>query len=958
MRKKIVIMLMVFIPALFIIIGMQHRVYIKFMLKKQPFAYKAVRAGKNLINENIIAVFSKEKKRIKAKNVDIVVDAANVIENYEKFWGGFGHDCFYSGVTDPKYRAFFDLIKQINWTRKAFTYYRSHNIFSDLDAPSGEECGGNVYREEKNGNPVYDWSRINEVFDTILEVNMDPMVEFGFMPIDLTSDPDRIGNWRKANVAPPRDYAKWRTLVSETVRHLKDRYGEQEISKWYFEVWNEPDLWYHFWVPNPKDSSKTDVAEYNKLYDFTVAGAASVFPEIKIGGPAIAGWPYVLNGFLKHTQSGENYVTGQRGSKINFYSFHKYGDIEDKILKYTKIYVENALFINKEKFSSVPFFIDETGPSGTRWKNPWKNSPYISAWLCKLVDGMFELGIEKGRAYRPKGVVYWSDIGEDFKAGSSALATVLNDNTEYILKGPVFNAYEMLSYLGEKRVALEGAQFGDYVRGFATKTENESVEIVLYHIDKQYLNSDEVKDSVLVDLKVKNLPHQKYFLNLFKIDDNHSNGYGLWKRMGRPLKPTKGQFEILSQNDDLTLAEPAEQVGIDQYTFERTVALEANSSALLKLTRVTDNVPPLMPKNSRTVKNTTRSIWLDWQPPNIAPDGDRASSYLIFRNGERLGMSFHPELNDENLLDNTAYHYEIFSVDDQGNLSERALTATYTTKVDDQPPHVESFYMKNATTLYLYFNELIDTSLIATPSAFSINNNVHVNSIFWDKERKLLLLATSPHERGQKYVLDLSNVRDLAKKPNRVLTPQWSYRYILNYVDFFETKSIPRYLWSHNPPNAKTTAFTFDKSEERLIVQTGDDVSGSFSHLLPMSSSGLFKVTFLPFQKYPEGGAIEIKLLADEQNYISVSNTDGYGPGKVEKVASGQMVNFSNFRYSFRQGNLYRITIKFSPDEIVVHAFDQQVRLKNSPDQQKIQKFEITLSQQDAYIDDIIYEAE
>ena len=56
---------------------------------------------------------------------------------------------------------------------------------------------------------------------------------------------------------PPRDYKKWAELVYQWVRHAVDRYGRAEVETWYWEVWNEPNIFY--WRGTPE--------EYHRLYD-------------------------------------------------------------------------------------------------------------------------------------------------------------------------------------------------------------------------------------------------------------------------------------------------------------------------------------------------------------------------------------------------------------------------------------------------------------------------------------------------------------------------------------------------------------------------------------------------------------------------------------------------------------------------------------------------------------------
>ena len=78
---------------------------------------------------------------------------------------------------------------------------------------------------------------------------------------------------------PPKDYKMWGELVRKYTEHLAERYGRQEVSTWYFEVWNEPDILY--WHGTP--------AEYYKLYDYAVAGVRAALPGAIVGGPASTG---------------------------------------------------------------------------------------------------------------------------------------------------------------------------------------------------------------------------------------------------------------------------------------------------------------------------------------------------------------------------------------------------------------------------------------------------------------------------------------------------------------------------------------------------------------------------------------------------------------------------------------------------------------------------------------------
>ena len=163
-----------------------------------------------------------------------------------------------------------------------FRYVRFHGLFCD-------DMG--VYQED-GGKPVYNWQYVDELFDFLQSIGMKPFVELGFMPGALASG-DKTIFWYRANVTPPKDYARWAGLITAFVRHVTERYGADEVRTWYFEVWNEPNL-VGFWLGSTGGKSyeafaPTLRAEYYRLYETTVRAIKAVDATYRVGGPATAG---------------------------------------------------------------------------------------------------------------------------------------------------------------------------------------------------------------------------------------------------------------------------------------------------------------------------------------------------------------------------------------------------------------------------------------------------------------------------------------------------------------------------------------------------------------------------------------------------------------------------------------------------------------------------------------------
>jgi len=218
-------------------------------------------------------------------------------------------------------------------------YVRNHNTFTSGNGLSYAAGGStNIYIEDEDGNPIYNFELIDKIYDNYIENNCIPIIELGFMPLDLVSNTnDLISDWEPGRDVgrevyelnkwklPPKDYQKWENLVEKFVNHLSERYGEQ-VENWYFELWNEPNLT-NYWLG--------DIQDYCKLYDYSVQAIKRVNKNFQIGGPATSdnGIDF-LNQFLEHVTSGTNYVTNQIGTHIDFISFHTKGYIQLDIFKY------------------------------------------------------------------------------------------------------------------------------------------------------------------------------------------------------------------------------------------------------------------------------------------------------------------------------------------------------------------------------------------------------------------------------------------------------------------------------------------------------------------------------------------------------------------------------------------------------------------------------------------------
>lgn len=177
-----------------------------------------------------------------------------------------------------------------------FRYIRFHAIFHDVLG---------VVKVE-DGRIAYDWTKLDALYDALLAKGIKPFVELGFTPEAMKTSDQTIFYW-KGNTSHPK-LGPWRDLIDAFVRHVRQRYGEQEVRTWFFEVWNEPNL-DGFW-------EKADQAAYLELYDVTARAIKAIDPALRVGGPSTAGAAWVPE-FLAHVK--------QSGAPVDFVTTHTYG---------------------------------------------------------------------------------------------------------------------------------------------------------------------------------------------------------------------------------------------------------------------------------------------------------------------------------------------------------------------------------------------------------------------------------------------------------------------------------------------------------------------------------------------------------------------------------------------------------------------------------------------------------
>ncbi len=196
-----------------------------------------------------------------------------------------------------------------------------------------------VVRREPDGTLMFDFSRIDEVYDQILEVGVRPVVELSFMPEALASDPSKTVFTYRGIISPPSDWREWHLLIRSLVEHLVERYGLEEVAKWPFEVWNEANLEV-FWSGTRN--------EYFRLYDEAALAIKSVSSRIKVGGPSSAACEWV-EALASHAKAAQ--------VPLDFVTTHTYGNLP----------LDLRPALDRYGFGDVPIYWTEWGVGSTHF---------------------------------------------------------------------------------------------------------------------------------------------------------------------------------------------------------------------------------------------------------------------------------------------------------------------------------------------------------------------------------------------------------------------------------------------------------------------------------------------------------------------------------------------------------------------------------------------------------------
>ncbi|MFZ0962345.1 MAG: glycosyl hydrolase family 39 [Terriglobia bacterium] len=430
-----------------------------------------------------------------------------------------------------------------------FEYIRFHAIFQD-------EVG--FYNEDAQGNPLYNYSYIDQIYDGLLENGVRPFVELSFMPQKLASTPSRLFFSYRSFISPPRDWDRWSDVIQHFAQHLVDRYGSDEVSQWYFEVWNEPNL--DFWAGDPKEST------YYHLYDVSARALKSVSPRLRVGGPATAQAAWV-DRFIQHCVEGN--------VPVDFVSTHVYANdtAENVFATHENIPRDQMVYgavrkvhdqIKTSAKPDLPLIFSEYNASYMNEVDV-TDSAFMGPWLANTIrqcDGLTEM------------MSYWtfSDVFEELGVvkrpfyGGYGLIAVGN------IPKAAYNDFKLLHELGAERISVDSDS------ALATRRTDGSVAIAVWNYAPPG-NGGTLKQFTLSLKGIAGGGEARIQI----VDREHGSALAAWVAMGKPDFPSREQQEKLRKAAELGPPEVRQLSRANPSTLGLTLAPQ--SLALIEITK-------------------------------------------------------------------------------------------------------------------------------------------------------------------------------------------------------------------------------------------------------------------------------------------------------------------------------------------------------------------------------------
>jgi len=386
---------------------------------------------------------------------------------------------------------------------------------------------------DDDGNLCYDFTLNDARLDYMIEKGFDILICYNFIPPCIALNKDEINSvsvrstrykGKMIVTSPPRDYALWEEVCYRYTEHIVARYGEERVSQWLLQCFNEPDIGV-FWMRDKDAITELDerLDEYMKLYRSFVSGIEKVSKNLKLGGPVRACVQEFMDKFLKRV--------AEENLRLDYVTFHAYGTSPDFINEGSCLlnHANSLPDINgvlelceKYGFSHLPIVIDEWGAASmgfyTLEKCPqllMRDNEEYAAYFAKMITLYSDENLAVDRIMMClSGQHDWAD--EEFRGSRS-----LFSKSGY--PKPIYNAYKLSAMLKNNKLANENPNSD--VSVLATEDDAGNISILLGYASEHY---DQKMPVAELKLALQNPGDYKAYI--WRIDVETANAMAAYEK--------------------------------------------------------------------------------------------------------------------------------------------------------------------------------------------------------------------------------------------------------------------------------------------------------------------------------------------------------------------------------------------------------------------------------------------
>ncbi len=403
-----------------------------------------------------------------------------------------------------------------------FKYVRFHNIISPNTG---------VYSEDGNGNLALDFTKIDKIFDKVLECGLLPFLEIGYCPVELSTDKRIHVNYYHAELSAPSSYPKWNELIYRMTMHFIERYGLECIRQWYFEVWNEPDL-------------NIGLEDYLELYKNTVLSVRKADNSLIVGGPATSKCLWI-DKFIDYVEKNNvpcDFISTHAYPSDLAFLDSDYGDVtlQNSNVMY-ELYNHTKQLIDNSSLKGVPLIMGEWNSSAgpMAFNHDEKNN---AAFIVKMFDDLGDI---------IDGSLYWnlSDIYQEqgfhyipFHGGYGMIN--IND-----IPKSSYNAFLLLGKLEGNYVPNTFTDKTDGCGVLSTYDEQKKIfrALVYYYTEPDTENQGNAD----ITVEIPQALSETLFCDTTSICDDGGSVYEWWIKCGSPEFINRKTLAFLEEKSEM-----------------------------------------------------------------------------------------------------------------------------------------------------------------------------------------------------------------------------------------------------------------------------------------------------------------------------------------------------------------------------------------------------------------------